>query len=162
MGVDINVVEHQVPGGMYSNLEGQLKSMNTSDRLEEVLCEVVRVRKDLGYPPLGTPFSQMCGAQAAANVLTGNRYQVIPKEVKAYVRREYGRAPGIISEELRKIILKSGEEPILCRPADLLEPAYEKLRAEIAGMARTEEDALTYMMFPQIGREFLERKYVCR
>lgn len=162
VGVDINVVEHQVPGGMYSNLEGQLKSMNASDRLEEVLSEVVRVRKDLGYPPLGTPFSQMCGAQAAANVLTGNRYQVIPKEIKAYVRGEYGRAPGIISEELKKIVLKPGEEPILCRPADLLEPAYAKLRAEIAGIARTEEDALTYMMFPQIGREFLERKYVCR
>lgn len=159
LGVDINVVDHQVPGGMYSNLESQLRAMNVSDRLEEVLSEVVSVRRDLGYPPLGTPFLQMCGAQAAANVLTGERYKVIPKEIKAYVRGEYGRAPGIVSEELRKKILKQGEEPLTCRPADRLEPIYESRRAEIAGLARTEEDVLTYIMFPQAGKEFLEKKY---
>lgn len=160
MGVDIGVVEHQVPGGMYSNLESQLKAMNASERLNEVLGEVVNVRRDLGYPPLGTPFSQMCGAQAAANVLTGERYKVIPKEVKAYVRGEYGKAPGAISEELKRRILAPGEEPITCRPADRLNPIYEKCREEIADLAKTEEDILTYIMFPQTGREFLKKKYI--
>lgn len=159
MGADIHVVEHQIPGGMYSNLESQLKAMKAEDRFQEVLQEVVEVRKDLGYPPLGTPFSQMCGAQAAANVITGERYRVISKEIKAYVRGEYGKAPGPVSEELKKRILENGEKPISCRPADRLEPSYEKYRQEILGIARTEEDILTYIMFPQVGREFLKRKY---
>ena len=158
-GVDINVVRHQIPGGMRSNLETQLAQMNASDRLGEVLEEVVRVRADLGYPPLGTPFSQMCGAQAATNVLTGKRYCMISKEVKAYVRGEYGRAPGKVSEELKRLVLREGEMPLTCRPADLLEPVWEQRRQEIGDLARSDEDVLTYAMFPQVGRAFLEKKY---
>lgn len=122
-GVDINVVRHQIPGGMRSNLESQLTQMNAIDRLEDVLEEVVRVRADLGYPPLGTPFSQMCGAQASMNVISGERYKLIPKEVNAYVKGQYGKAPDPVSEELKKKILAPGETPITCRPADLIAPA---------------------------------------
>lgn len=157
-GVDINVVRHQIPGGMRSNLESQLAGMNASSRLEEVLEEVPRVRADLGYPPLGTPFSQMCGAQASMNVLTGERYKMIPKEVVAYVKGQYGKAPGPVSEALQKKIL-GDEKPITCRPADLIEPGYEKIKAECADVARTAEDILTYAMFPTIAREFLTEKY---
>ncbi len=158
-GVDINVVEHQIPGGMYSNLEAQLKEMGAQDRMEEILKEVICVRKDLGYPPLGTPFSQMCGAQATTNVLLGKRYQVVSKEIKAYVQGRYGKAPGPVSEELKQLILPEGEAPITCRPADLLQPVYAAKQAEIGSIARTEEDVLTYIMFPQAGLEFLKRKY---
>lgn len=158
-GVDINVIRHQIPGGMRSNLESQLAQMNASERLEEVLEEVVRVRADLGYPPLGTPFSQMCGAQATINVISGKRYQVIPKEVRAYVRGEYGTAPGKISEELKNKVLGVGETPITCRPADLIAPGWEKACEESRGLAHTEEDILTYAMFPAVGRTFLEKKY---
>lgn len=157
-GVDINVVRHQIPGGMRSNLESQLAGMNASNRLEEVLEEVPRVRADLGYPPLGTPFSQMCGAQASMNVLTGERYKMIPKEVVAYVKGQYGKAPGPINETLKQKILGDGQ-PITCRPADLIEPGYEKIKAECADVARTEEDILTYAMFPTIAREYLMEKY---
>lgn len=157
-GVDINVVRHQIPGGMRSNLESQLAAMNASGRLEEVLEEVPRVRADLGYPPLGTPFSQMCGAQASMNVLTGERYKAIPKEVVAYVKGQYGRAPGPISETLKQKIL-GDEQPITCRPADLIQPGYERIKAECADVARTEEDILTYAMFPAVARTYLEKKY---
>lgn len=158
-GVDINVIRHQIPGGMRSNLESQLAQMNASDRLDDVLAEVVHVRADLGYPPLGTPFSQMCGAQATINVISGERYKVIPKEVRAYVRGEYGRAPGKISDSLKGKVLGANETPILCRPADLLPPGWEKASEEIKALARTEEDVLTYAMFPSVGRAFLEKKY---
>lgn len=158
-GVDINVVRHQIPGGMRSNLESQLTQMNAIDRLEDVLEEVVRVRADLGYPPLGTPFSQMCGAQASMNVISGERYKLIPKEINAYVKGQYGKAPGPVSEELKKKILAPGETPITCRPADLIAPGYERVSAECADIARTEEDILTYAMFPQVGRDFLKIKY---
>ena len=157
-GVDINVVRHQIPGGMRSNLEAQLAAMNASSRLEEVLEEVPRVRADLGYPPLGTPYSQMCGAQASMNVLTGERYKAIPKEVVAYVKGQYGRGPGPISETLKQKIL-GDEQPITCRPADLIQPGYERIKAECADVARTEEDILTYAMFPAVARTYLEKKY---
>lgn len=160
VGVDINVVRHQIPGGMRSNLEFQLAQMNAADRLDEVLEEVVRVRADMGYPPLGTPFSQMCGAQATMNVISGQRYKMLPKETKAYVRGEYGKAPGPVSEELKKLVLADGQAPITCRPADLIPPAYDRLASEIADVARTEEDVLTYAMFPSLGRNFLEKKYL--
>lgn len=158
-GVDINVVRHQIPGGMRSNLESQLTGMNAIDRLDEVLEEVPRVRKDLGYPPLGTPFSQMCGAQASMNVIMGERYKVIPKEVRAYIRGEYGRAPGEVDKELKKKVLVAGEPLITCRPADLIPMGYEKVAAECADIARSEEDVLTYAMFPAIARTFLKKKY---
>ena len=153
-GVDINVVRHQIPGGMRSNLEFQLAQMKAPERLPEVLEEV-----DLGYPPLGTPFSQMCGAQATINVISGKRYQMIPKEVTAYVEGKYGKAPGPVSEELKKRILGDDKQPITCRPADLIPAGYEKICEECRDIARTEEDILTYAMFPQVGREFLEKKY---
>lgn len=158
-GVDINVVRHQIPGGMRSNLESQLTQMNAINRLDEVLEEVAHVRADLGYPPLGTPFSQMCGAQASMNVLAGERYKMIPKEVIAYVKGQYGKAPGPVSEELKKKVLGPEGKPITCRPADLIEPGYDRLKAECADVARTDEDILTYAMFPQVGREFLTIKY---
>lgn len=158
-GVDINVVRHQIPGGMRSNLERQLTEMNALDRLEEILAEVPRVRADLGYPPLGTPFSQMCGAQATMNVLCGARYKMMPKETKAYVRGEYGRAPGPVSEELKRLVLTDGVEPLACRPADLLPDGFERLAKEIGSLAHTEEDVLTYAMFPVQGRDFLKKKY---
>ncbi len=160
-GVDINVVRHQIPGGMRSNLESQLAQMNSLDRLDEVLEEVVHVRADLGYPPLGTPFSQMCGAQASINVISGERYRMIPKEIRAYIKGQYGKAPGPVNQDLVKKILGENEQPITCRPADLIEPGYERIKAECADIARTEEDILTYAMFPQVARSFLEKKYAC-
>lgn len=158
-GADINVVRHQIPGGMRSNLESQLTSMNAIERLDDVLEEVVHVRSDLGYPPLGTPFSQMTGAQAAINVIAGERYRMIPKEIRAYVRGQYGKAPGEVNPELIRKILGESEQPITCRPADLIEPGYERIKAECADVARSEEDVLTYAMFPAVARTFLEKKY---
>lgn len=136
-GVDIDVVQHQIPGGMRSNLEFQLEQMGASERLPEVLEEVVHVRRDLGYPPLGTPFSQMCGAQATINVLSGSRYRTVTKEVRAYLRGQYGAPPGPIDEQLREKVLGKGAEMITCRPADLIAPGYERVKEEIAGLART-------------------------
>lgn len=158
-GVDINVVKHQIPGGMRSNLEAQLTAMNALEKLPEVLEEVPRVRKDLGYPPLGTPFSQMCGAQAATNVLAGERYKMISTEIRKYVKGGYGNPPGPISEELKAKILKPGETPLTIRPADLIAPALAKAREECKDFARTEEDVLIYALFPQVGKEFLMKKY---
>lgn len=162
MGVDISVVRHQIPGGMRSNLESQLAQMNISHRLEEVLEEAAQVRADMGYPPLATPFSQLCGTLATMNVIAGERYKALPKEAKAYVRGEYGRTPGPISDELKQKVLLNGENAVTCRPADLLAPAYERLAAEIGDLARTEEDVLTYIMFPGPGRAYLEKKYGCQ
>lgn len=158
-GVDINVIRHQIPGGMRSNLESQLTQLGAIDRLDEVLEEVPRVRADMGYPPLGTPFSQMCGTQASMNVITGERYKLMPKEVRAYVRGEYGRTPGEISEELKAKALVGDRKAITCRPADLIEPGYERIKAECADVARCEEDILTYAIFPSVAREFLRKKY---
>ena len=146
--------EHQL-----MTLMSELAQMKAPERLPEVLEEVVKVRADLGYPPLGTPFSQMCGAQATINVISGNRYQMIPKEVTAYVEGKYGKAPGPVSEELKERILGDDKKPITCRPADLIPAGYEKICEECKDIARTEEDILTYAIFPQVGREFLEKKY---
>ena len=157
-GIDINVVRHQIPGGMRSNLEFQLRQMNSADRLSEVLDEVPRVRRDLGYPPLGTPFSQMCGAQAVANVLAGKRYQIVSKEIRTYVQGGYGKPPGPISSELTHQLLKPSEQPITCRPADYIPPGMAKARKESAAFAHTEEDILTYALFPETGRTFLQKK----
>ncbi|CAK7050596.1 MAG: Oxaloacetate decarboxylase alpha chain [Desulfovibrio sp.] len=157
-GVDISVLRHQVPGGMLSNLERQLKEMDVADRLDEILAETARVRKDFGYPPLGTPFSQIVGAQAAMNVITGERYAVLPEESIAYIKGAYGKTPGAVDAELARKVL-GDEKPLTCRPADLLEPEYEKLKAECAAFARTEEDVLTYAMFPSVAEGFLKKKY---
>lgn len=158
IGVDVGCLEHQIPGGMLSNLESQLRSMNLANRLPEVLKEVINVRADMGYPPLATPSSQMCGAQATTNVLTGNRYSMVSKEIKDYCRGMYGRPPGQIADELLTKAL--GEEiPSTAKPADRLAPGLDSARKEIGALARTEEDVLTYALFPTYAEEFLKIKY---
>ncbi len=157
MGTDPDALTYQVPGGMLSNLVAQLTAQNKLDRFQEVLEEVPRVRKDLGYPPLVTPSSQMVGVQATNNVLAGERYKMVSKEIKAYLRGEYGKAPGQVDEDLRKKVL-GDEQPVTCRFADLLEPGFEKYKAEIGDLAKTEEDVLSYAAFPQVAEAFLERR----
>ncbi|WP_457555845.1 sodium-extruding oxaloacetate decarboxylase subunit alpha [Candidatus Pyrohabitans sp.] len=155
--VDVNVLLYQIPGGMMSNLISQLKEQNALDRLQEVLEEVPRVRKDLGYPPLVTPTSQIVGTQAVMNVLVGERYKVVPKEVKDYVRGLYGKPPAPIDEEVKAKII-GDEEVITCRPADLLPPQLHQLKeeAEKLGIIKKEEDLLTYALYPAIAVKFLK------
>ena len=157
MNTDTDALTYQVPGGMLSNLVSQLKAQNALDRLPEVLAEVPRVREDLGYPPLVTPSSQMVGVQAATNVLVGERYKNVSKEIKAYLHGEYGTAPGKVDEELRARVLE-GEQPVTCRFADLLEPGLEKAKAEIGDLAKCEEDVLSYVAFPQVAEKFFNAR----
>jgi pyruvate carboxylase subunit B len=154
---DVDVLIHQIPGGMITNFMSQLKEQGLEDKLNEVLEEVVRVREDLGYPPLVTPTSQIVGTQALMNVIHGERYKVITKEVKDYVKGLYGRPPAPIKEELIKKIL-GDEKPLYdIRPADLLEPMLDKIRKEaIEAGARTEEDILSYAILPVVAKEFFE------
>ena len=154
LATDTDALNYKIPGGMLSNLIAQLKAQNALDRLPEVLEETPRVRKDMGYPPLVTPMSQMVGVQAATNVLQGERYKTISKEIKAYLRGEYGRAPGEIDADLMKKGLE-GEERVTCRFADTLEPQIEKARAEIGDLAECDEDVLSYIAFPQQAEKFL-------
>ena len=154
-GVDTRVQVNQVPGGMISNLSNQLKEQGALNRMNDVLAEIPRVRADLGYPPLVTPTSQIVGTQAVLNVLTGQRYKQITNEVKLYLQGRYGRAPGPINNDLRRMAI-GNEAPIEHRPADELAPEMDRLRREIGDLARSEEDVLTYAMFPEIGRAFLE------
>ncbi|MCS7258629.1 MAG: acetyl-CoA carboxylase biotin carboxyl carrier protein [candidate division WOR-3 bacterium] len=154
--VDETVVIHQIPGGMASNLIAQLKEQNALDRLDEVLAEVPKVRKDLGYPPLVTPTSQIVGVQAVLNVLSGEPYKIVPNEVKDYVRGLYGRPPVPIKDSLRKKIL-GREQPIDVRPADLLEPILPKVKDELdPKYIKKEEDILTYALFPEQAIKFFE------
>lgn len=153
LATDTDALTYKVPGGMLSNLMAQLESMHALDRLDEALIETPKVRKDLGYPPLVTPLSQMVGVQAATNVLVGERYKNVSKEVKAYLRGEYGRAPGKINEELRKKVL-GDEKPVTCRFADTLEPAFEKTKKELGAKAKCDEDVLSYIAFPQVAEKF--------
>ena len=141
---------YQVPGGMLSNLLSQLTEQGNADKYEEVLAEVPRVRADMGYPPLVTPLSQMVGTQALMNVISGERYKMIPKEIKDYVRGQYGAAPVAISDEIREKVI-GDEQPITCRPADLIEPQLPKLCEEIADYARSEEDVLSLRPLPAAG-----------
>jgi len=157
LGVDVNILEFQIPGGMLSNLMSQLREQKAENRYHEVLAEVPRVRAELGYPPLVTPSSQIVGTQATLNVLLGSRYKVIPEEVKNYVRGYYGRPPAPIDPEIKKKVL-GDEEPIDCRPADLIPPGWEKAKAEIGDLARSDEDVLSYALFPQVARSFLEQR----
>ena len=157
MGVETDALVYQVPGGMLSNLIAQLKAQNALDRLNEVLEEIPDVRKDLGYPPLVTPMSQMVGVQAVFNVLTGERYKSVAKEVKAYLKGEYGKAPGEINPDLIKQVL-GDEEPITGRFADTLEPQFEKTKEELKGIARSDEDVLSYIAFPQIAEKFFKER----
>ncbi|WMW25553.1 sodium-extruding oxaloacetate decarboxylase subunit alpha [Methanolobus sediminis] len=155
--IDTNVLLYQIPGGMLSNLVSQLKEQNALDKYEDVLKEMPLVRAELGYPPLVTPTSQIVGTQAVLNVLMGERYKVIPKEVKDYVRGLYGRPPQKISDEIIAKII-GDEEPITCRPADLIAPEYEKAKkeAEEMGIVKKEEDILTYALYPAIAPAFLK------
>lgn len=155
--IDTRVMINQVPGGMISNLSNQLKEQGALNRMNEVLAEIPRVREDLGYPPLVTPTSQIVGTQAVLNVLTGKRYKSITNEVKLYLQGRYGKAPGKINETVRNMAI-GDEEVITCRPADKLKPEMHRLREEVGELAKSEEDVLTYAMFPEIGRKFLEER----
>lgn len=149
---------YQVPGGMLSNLYSQLKQANAVDKYESVLREVPKVRKDLGYPPLVTPLSQMIGTQASFNVLVNERYKMIPNEIKDYVHGKYGTSPGAIDPEIQQKII-GDDEVLTVRPADLLEAEMPSLKAELGDLAKTEEDILTYALFPQVGLTYLKEKY---
>ncbi|MFQ6059656.1 MAG: pyruvate/oxaloacetate carboxyltransferase, partial [Anaerolineae bacterium] len=156
-GVDVRVLQYQIPGGMLSNLVSQLRGQNAVDKYEAVLAEVPRVRAELGYPPLVTPSSQIVGTQATLNVVLGERYKIIPEEVRQYVRGYYGRPPAPIDSQVKRLAI-GDEEPIDCRPADLIPPGMEKAREEIGELARSEEDVISYALFPQVARPFLEQR----
>lgn len=156
--VDSDVLIYQLPGGMISNLVSQLREQDALNRLDEVFAEVPRVRKDLGYPPLVTPTSQIVGTQAVLNVLVnGERYRNVTKEVKDYVHGLYGKSPAPVGDEIRRLII-GDDDVVTVRPADLLEPIYEKMKAEAekAGLVRKEEDVLTYILYPAIAPAFLK------
>ena len=155
--VDPKALLYQVPGGMLSNMLGQLKDARKEDKYYEVLAEVPRVRKDFGYPPLVTPTSQIVGTQAVMNIISGERYKMVPNESKALLRGEYGKLPGEVNEEVRKKCIGDAKV-ITCRPADLLEPELEKYREECKGMAKCEEDVLTYCLFPKVAPKFFEKR----
>ena len=157
LSTETDALVYQIPGGMLSNLISQLKEQNAVDKLEAVLAETPRVRKDLGYPPLVTPMSQMVGVQAANNVLSGERYKIISSEVKAYLRGEYGKAPGEIDPGLIAKVL-GGEKPITGRYAETLAPEFEQAKAKLAGIAESDEDVLSYLAFPQIAGKFFEKR----
>ncbi len=156
LNVDGNTLLYQVPGGMLSNLISQLKQANAEDKYYEVLEEVPRVREDFGYPPLVTPTSQIVGTQAVLNVLMG-RYKMISKESKGLLRGEYGKLPGKVNEEVRKMAI-GDDEVITVRPADLIEPELPKYTEEIKDIAKCEEDVLSYALFPQVAKKFFETR----
>ncbi|MHB1132895.1 MAG: oxaloacetate decarboxylase subunit alpha [Chloroflexota bacterium] len=155
--VDTNVLTFQIPGGMISNLVSQLREQKAEDRLKEVLAEVPRVRQDLGFPPLVTPSSQMVGTQAVLNVLLGERYKMVPNEIKLYVKGFYGRPPIPVDPEVRKKII-GDEEVIDVRPADMLEPEWDKAVEGSKPYAQSEEDVISYAIFPQVALEFFKRR----
>lgn len=151
----MKIFSHQVPGGMISNLESQLEQQKALDRMPEVLEEIPRVRAEVGYPPLVTPLSQIVGTQAVINVITGNRWAVVPNEMRDYMKGLYGRPPGPISPDIQKKVL-GDEEPITCRPADLITETFEDYAKEIGDLARNEEDVISYALFPKETRTYLE------
>jgi len=156
-GVDTNVLRYQIPGGMISNLANQLKEQNALDKMNDVLAEVPRVRKDLGYPPLVTPSSQIVGTQATLNVLMGERYKMVTKETKDYIKGLYGKPPAPVDKKVIKKVI--GDEKVVTeRPADLLEPEFERRKNELGKLARSDEDILSYTLFPPVAREFLEKR----
>ncbi len=166
-GTDSRILVAQVPGGMLTNMESQLKEQGAADRLDEVLEEIPRVRKDLGYLPLVTPTSQIVGTQAVLNVLTGERYKSITKETSGVLKGEYGATPAPVDKELQQRVLEDGQEPITCRPADLLENELQSLTDEFETLAKEKslrvadeqiDDVLTYALFPQIGMKFIENR----
>ena len=156
-GIDTRVQNNQVPGGMISNLSNQLREQGALDHMTAVLEEIPRVRADLGYPPLVTPTSQIVGTQALLNVLADTRYKTITNEVKLYMQGKYGKPPAEVNASVRQKAI-GNEDVITCRPADLLPPEMNRLRDEIRDTAQSDEDVLTYAMFPDLGREFLEQR----
>ena len=165
-GTDSRILIAQVPGGMLTNMENQLREQNASDKFDDVLAEIPKVREDLGFIPLVTPTSQIVGTQAVLNVLTGERYKSISKETAAILKGEYGAAPAEFNKELQERVLE-GKEPVTCRPADLIEPEMDKLTDELKKLAEEKnikladqqvDDVLTYALFPQIGLKFLENR----
>lgn len=155
--VDTNILMYQVPGGMLSNLVSQLKQAGAEDKYYEVLEEIPRVRKDFGYPPLVTPTSQIVGTQAVLNVISGQRYKMFTKESKAVLAGEYGRLPGEVNEEVRKLAI--GDKAVItCRPADLLQPEYDKCVEQAGPLAQSEEDVLSYALFPQVAEKFFQAR----
>lgn len=157
MGVDVNALKYQVPGGMLSNLVMQLRQAGKEDKLQEVLNEVPRVRADLGFPPLVTPTSQIVGTQAVMNVISGERYKLIPKETKDIVKGMYGKTPAPIAEDIVTRLI-GDEARITCRPADTIAPELENVRKEMAEYYEQEEDVLTWAMFPQLAHTYFERR----
>ena len=155
MGVNVNTLKYQVPGGMLSNLVKQLHDAGKDDKLQAVLEEIPRVRKDFGEPPLVTPSSQIVGTQAVMNVLSGERYKMVPKESKKLAKGEFGQSVKPMDPEVQKKIL-GDEEPITCRPADLIEPELPKFEKECAQWKRQPEDVLSYALFPAVAKEFFE------
>lgn len=158
MQVDPKGLIYQVPGGMLSNLNSQLSVAKQEHLFDKVLAEVPNVRKDMGYPPLVTPMSQMVGTQASFNVMTGSRYKMVPNEIKDYLKGNYGKSPVEVDSEFRKSIIKDAEV-ITDRPANHLDPALDKYKQEIGDLAKSEEDVLTYALFPQVAKDFLKKKY---
>lgn len=156
--INPNILKYQVPGGMLSNMIKQLTDQGAMDKYEEVLKEIPVVRKDLGYPPLVTPMSQMVGTQAVLNILSGERYKMCAKEIKDYLHGKYGKTPAPVNEEIKKRII-GDDEVIECRPADLLEPEFDKLKEEYKDIAKTDEDVLSLALFEQVASDFLKKKY---
>ena len=156
--VNPNILTYQVPGGMLSNMIKQLSDQDAMDKYEDVLKEIPKVRKDLGYPPLVTPMSQMVGTQSVLNILNGERYKICAKEVKDYLSGKYGKAPAKVDPKIRKKII-GDEKVIRCRPADLLEPEFEKLKKKYKDIARSDEDVLSLALFENVAAEFLKKKY---
>lgn len=155
---DPRTLIYQVPGGMLSNMLSQLKQAGAESKLDQVLAEVPKVRKDMGYPPLVTPMSQIVGTQAAMNIILGQRYKMVSKEVKQYLAGEYGRPPVSVDPDFAKSII--GETEVYTgRPADRLEPEFEKLRQELGELAKSDEDVLCYALFPNVAKDFLTKKY---
>lgn len=158
-GVNVNILLYQIPGGMYSNLQSQLKEAGCLDKFTQVLEEVPRVRKEMGYPPLVTPTSQIVGTQATMNIIAGKRWKMIPKEVRQYFLGYYGKTPAPVDPEIEKIVL-GDEKPITCRPGEKIAPELEDAKKEIGTWATQPEDILSYIMFPQVAKDFLVNKFV--
>jgi len=158
--VNPSILKYQVPGGMLSNLMSQLKGQGAMDKYEEVLKEVPRVRRDLGYPPLVTPLSQMVGTQAVMNVITGERYKMVPKEIIDYLKGNYGKSPAPVDPEVMKLVFKGEEVKVIKhRPADDLEPSVELYREKYKDICKCDEDVLTCALFENVAEKFLTKKY---
>ena len=155
MGVNIKTLQYQVPGGMLSNLTSQLAQQHAEDKFYQVLEEVPRVRKDMGEPPLVTPSSQIVGTQAVMNVLTGKRYMVVPQETKDMFLGRYGKTTKPFNPEIQKQVI-GNEQPITCRPADLLEPKLAEYEEKIAAYKQQDEDVLTYALFPSVAMDYFK------